>query len=1441
MKNIIKKSIQNSSLSNQVSLFLGQTTLLVCLILVSFTSLQAQVVLQDFSTLKNTSNADVYGGFGGGQTATNALVDDPNPLTSNTVREVTTTAGGDVWKGVFFRPQTNYIDLTVTKTVSLKIYTTTASYFKGIIQQGQSGQAAIELATSEAHTGSGWETLTFTFPTATGEWGEFALRTNVDASGTLVNPAVGGLAAYFDDLTAVQGSLQPPLPTDSPSAPTNDAIDVISIYSDAYTDITTNYNPSWGQSGSVNTTYDSGDGNNIMVYTNFNYQGTIFPETDLSAMENLHIDIWVADASVRTIKVTPNAGGEFLVTVPVTSGAWNSVDIPLSNFTGLTFGSVPELKFDGQFAADGTTGDPNVRSDIYLDNIYFWKAPAAAGTDATLSDLQVDSASLTGFSAGTTSYTYKVLEGTTDIPQITAATTTDANAQTVITQATAIPGDATVVVTAQDGTTTETYTVSYAYVSSPEGTWKLSPVVNALMVGPSQGGYWWGNSDADVITRSCLFDDEYVFNADGSFENVLGSDTWLETWQAGAPAEGCGTPIAPHDGTNPATWSFNPSGTITIVGDGAFLGLAKVTNTAQDGSPLNNTITYIVTSISSTNMTLDINYGNGGEGWWRFLLTKQAAAGSDATLSNLEVDSASLTGFSSSTTSYSYGVVGGTTTVPQVTTATPTDGNANASITQATSIPGDATVVVTAQDGTTTQTYTVSYFYTTPITGPSMPPTRDADDVISIFGDTYTNVPIDNYNPNWGQTGLNTANTSYDPGDGSTLLYYPNFGYQGIQLVGGHDASGMEFLHLDIWTPADPNITFILEVTPVNSGPIENLTKVTHSSGTWSSVDVPMTSFTGSTWNDVIQMKFAGGDGSNAFFVDNIYFWKSPASDCSGTTTTWNGVGWSNGVPDANSYAIISSDYSTGTNGNVTACYLQADADVTIDGATDTAVSEILVTAGNTLTVDGTSSLTVTGDFTNSGTVTLNSTSDDFSSLIVSGTAAGDITYNRFVNSYNDGFGGGWDLVGSPTVMTIADFITANGANIEVLGSDYAFSQYDNAIGDWIRYETASQTGSFTTGQGYSMATVEVSPPPPGAAGATVAFTGAMQTTSQSINVINNNGLNGVGRRWNLVSNPFPSYINGNTAAGATNFINTNLTVIDGNYGAVYGWNGSSYTIYNLLDGAFSIAPGQGFWIAAASESEVALDFTAAMRTTTGTGDFVTGPQPLTYYVGLKLYNGETQKATTDFYFRGGLSLGLDSGYDAGAFNQSTKLSTRLPQGSNQTAFARNAMGMDAMQNTRVPLEIRQNAGQAFTISIEDMELPEDIYVYLEDTANGTLTSLKDADFELTAQSNLSGADRFFIVFKSNSVLSSGDTLGINTLNVYKANTDSFVTIAGITPDLQQLEVRLFSMLGVAVKQAQLNTTTATQTISTDGLASGLYMVQIKSGNQTIVKKVIVK
>ena len=53
-----------------------------------------------------------------------------------------------------------------------------------------------------------------------------------------------------------------------------------------------------------------------------------------------------------------------------------------------------------------------------------------------------------------------------NVPQITLATPNDpAATSVVITQATAIPGDGTVVVTSANGNVTKTYTVSYAIIT----------------------------------------------------------------------------------------------------------------------------------------------------------------------------------------------------------------------------------------------------------------------------------------------------------------------------------------------------------------------------------------------------------------------------------------------------------------------------------------------------------------------------------------------------------------------------------------------------------------------------------------------------------------------------------------------------------------------------------------------------------------------------------------------------------------------------------------------------------------------------------------------------------------------------------------------------------------------------------------------------------------
>ncbi|MEM1119542.1 MAG: IPTL-CTERM sorting domain-containing protein [Bacteroidota bacterium] len=174
-----------------------------------------------------------------------------------------------------------------------------------------------------------------------------------------------------------------------------------------------------------------------------------------------------------------------------------------------------------------------------------------------------------------------------------------------------------------------TYTGIFAQLSGT--TWKLAPQAAALGVGPAKGDIsWWSNTTGDVTTRACLFDDTFVFNADGSFKNVQDGSTWLEGWQ-GVNPDACGTPIAPHDGSSAATWAYDgTAGTLTLTGVGAHLGLAKVVNGSELSSPsaAPNSITYEVV-ISGNSMTIDINFGGG---YWRFIMEKVA------TTFNLPVD-----------------------------------------------------------------------------------------------------------------------------------------------------------------------------------------------------------------------------------------------------------------------------------------------------------------------------------------------------------------------------------------------------------------------------------------------------------------------------------------------------------------------------------------------------------------------------------------------------------------------------------------------------------------------------------------------------------------------------------------------------------------------------------------------------------------------------------
>ena len=492
----------------------------------------------------------------------------------------------------------------------------------------------------------------------------------------------------------------------------------------------------------------------------------------------------------------------------------------------------------------------------------------------------------------------------------------------------------------------------------------------------------------------------------------------------------------------------------------------------------------------------------------------------------------------------------------------------------------------------------------------------------------------------------------------------------------------------------------------------------------------------------------------------------------------------------------------------------------------------LTVISGGSITIPKDSYVFISGNFTNTaGTVTLHSDSDEFSSLLVSGAASGDITYNRYVNVVGDGE---WDLIGAPVSgMAFSSLIT--DTNIATNGSFYAVGAYDNTADTWTN-ATAATTGNLQLGQGYQMATTS---------GGTLSFIGSIASGDQSITINNNNAANsGAGRRWNLIANPFATYLNGNSNAdGTNNFLTVNTAAIDDNFEALYGWkaDGTGYAIYNNTSTATHIAPGQGFFVAAAGSGEnQTITFTKDMQTASGVDDFVAARSSASYELVLDMYSDAIKVDDTKFYFKEGLTLGLDPGYDAGDFNQSSGLSSRLVEQDNGIGMGINAMPADAMSNAIVPLTINQEAGIALKIQIANSTIPEDINVYLEDTVENTFTLLTNEGFELTAQTTLSGVGRFFVHYTTGT-LSTDTVSSTSLLTAYKGKGNTYISVEGLQQFSEPENLILYNVLGMKVLSRKIQNPSQKETLSTLGLKTGVYILKVQAENIVFTKKLVIE
>lgn len=172
---------------------------------------------------------------------------------------------------------------------------------------------------------------------------------------------------YLDNIYFYKNPAPPSTPIVAAPIPTRPAADVLSVFSDTYTNIGgTNFNPDWQQTTVVSQTPIAG--NNTLHYANFNYQGVqLGSNQDVSSYGFLHLDYYSTNAtSLKVYLISPGSETPYTLNVPTTG--WNSVDIPLSAFAPVALNNIMQMKFDG-----GTGGD------IFLDNIYFYKGSGGGG------------------------------------------------------------------------------------------------------------------------------------------------------------------------------------------------------------------------------------------------------------------------------------------------------------------------------------------------------------------------------------------------------------------------------------------------------------------------------------------------------------------------------------------------------------------------------------------------------------------------------------------------------------------------------------------------------------------------------------------------------------------------------------------------------------------------------------------------------------------------------------------------------------------------------------------------------------------------------------------------------------------------------------------------------------------------------------------------------
>jgi hypothetical protein len=426
------------------------------------------------------------------------------------------------------------------------------------------------------------------------------------------------------------------------------------------------------------------------------------------------------------------------------------------------------------------------------------------------------------------------------------------------------------------------------------------------------------------------------------------------------------------------------------------------------------------------------------------------------------------------------------------------------------------------------------------------------------------------------------------------------------------------------------------------------------------------------------------------------------------------------------------------------------------------------------LTIPSNKWLTVAGTLTNPGT-SANLLVANGGSLISPTAAPATVTRNIAA--------GEWHLIGAPTSNATSTMFQDQYLQMHNEGT--------NAYTDII-----ALGAPLVPGKGYALWST---------AGPAV-FAGPLNAGAVSV------ATTAGGQGWNLVSNPYASSINWDAASGWTKTGVNNATYVHVNAAT---W--ASYVAGVPANGGTSnIAPGQGFFVKAASGGTLGMNTAVQVHSTQS---FYKNTDVVNNLVRLQVSgNGYTDEAVVRFLPEA--SAAFDGDYDAYKLYGDVAEAAQLYTGSEP-------LSINTLPETPiVPAGIHAGASGTYTIAMT--ELNDISQVSLEDTKTGIFTDLTKGSYTFTFTPG-ENEQRFFLHFGTTGVI---DTQATN-VSIYSYQQTAYVTMK----ENVKGDIFIYNVAGQLVAKR----TEAQGSNEIKLLNTGIYNVKVITSERTFVQKVFIQ